>query len=347
MAVEILSGPVTGPYWADDGDIIVVSDDAVVSSDVNFESAILTRSKSDDGLTVIVDGKVVGSDPGYGLKISGNATDELGNPAGFNLIHVREGGVVSGDLAILLEGGQHNSITVSGRVDGGHSGIWSDGDYLSVNVSGIVTGKYNAVAPNGDFGAFFISGRLVSPGVGIYSLDTYGTVISNTGKIKGGNGGVGGTNNENLTVHNHGVIAGTGDSSIGISLFESDGFHLENDGRITGTIAISLDDSTATITNPGKMIGDSVGLSLGRIGLYSDRTVTVLNTGLIKGDTSLSAVSGLVHVTNMGVMNGHIDMDDQAQTELINGGKIIGTVKLGALDDIYRAIDDGFVARMF
>jgi len=58
-----------------------------------------------------------------------------------------------------------------------------------------------------------------------------------------------------------------------------------------------------------------------------------------------SDLDSLVYVTNMGTMKGDVDTRDSFQTTLINGGKIIGTVKLSNLDDTYTALDDGFVTQ--
>jgi hypothetical protein len=78
---------VIGPYWADSGDIIIVSDDAVVSSDEFNAGTIDNRSVSDDGLSIIVDGKItITGEYGDGIRLLGPNLTEGGLEQGSNLI---------------------------------------------------------------------------------------------------------------------------------------------------------------------------------------------------------------------------------------------------------------------
>jgi hypothetical protein len=100
---------------------------------------------------------------------------------------------------------------------------------------------------------------------------------------------------------------------------------------------VELSSSTGDVDNSSSIIGQSMGIRAGGH-FYPDELVTIHNTGLIKGAHFFQAHEGPVHETNMGIMNGHIGTTDSAQTTLINGGKIVGTVQLSQYDDIFRAI---------
>lgn len=355
MATEILSGPVAGPYRVDDGDIIVVSDDAVVRSDAYNSGAIDTRTASDTGISIIVDGKIRNiGDYGDGIRLVGENPGDGEVADGNNLIQVRQDGIVSGFHGINLIWGQNNNVVVQGKVKAEFFGINIEDGSVSIDISGTVKSDKNSlVMLTGTGSSIFNSGRMISDFGHIFIQDTDSLVFANSGLVRGSHGGITFVDGVDLNLLNSGVIETkypthqtetSNYSHTAIELWDAVGFFLDNQGRIESGIAIEMSSSSGTIDNSGKIIGLKPGLQIAALGFEADEQVTILNSGLIKAETSLYAYSGLVHVTNTGTMNGDI-LANYAQITLINGGRIIGSVSYSVYDDIYRATDDGFVTR--
>lgn len=347
MATEIISGPVTGPYWADDGDILIVSDDAIVRSDAFSAGAIENRTTTDDGISILVDGNIRSNgDYGAGIRLLGQAPDPNGLLQGGNLVQVRDGGFVAGFVGIDLIYGKGDAVNISGRVVGEYAGIRAEAGSVSITNSGtIVSTSSGAILLETAAGSTIAnSGKIVSNGVGagIWMQDSDATALTNSGRIKGAGVGIEAVSTQDFSLINTGAIVATDTLSVGVKLIESNDFLLKNAGTIKGDIGVELSSSAGVVFNSGKITGQSVGVKI--LG-DTDEAVVIHNTGLIKGAQSFIAYDGPVQVTNTGTMDGDFDTTNNAQTTLMNGGWIIGTVKLSDLDDVYRATGDGGVSR--
>jgi Ca2+-binding RTX toxin-like protein len=346
VATEILSGPVTGPVWADDGDILIVSKDAIVRSDT-FNGALENRTSSDDGISILVDGKIRSTgDYGAGIRMLRQAPDQNALPQEANLVQVRDGGLVTGFVGIDLIFGKGDAVDISGRVVGEYAGIRAEAGSVSITNSGtIVSTASAAVLLESAAGSTITnSGKIVSDGVGagIWMQDSDATVISNSGRIAGAGVGIEAVSTQDFNLINTGAIVATADTSAGVKLIGSNDYLLRNMGTIKGDVGLELSSGSGVVYTSGKIAGQSVGMKvLGDPG----EMVVVDNTGMIKGAQSFAAFGGPVQVTNTGTMEGDFDTTYGGQTTLVNGGWIIGAVKLGAFDDVYRATGDGGVSR--
>ncbi len=348
MATEILNGPVTGPYRADDGDIIVVSGDALVTSDVFNAGAIENRTASDTGISIFVDGRIRNTgDYGDAIRLVGENPGAGEVSDGSNLVEVRQDGSITGFHGINLIWGQDNAAVVEGRVAAQHTAINVEDASVSLDIGGTVTGGYNALLMFDASGSSLInSGRMLSDLGAMYIQDTSSMTIANSGLVRGDHGGITFVDGQDLSILNTGVIATkfptSTYSNTAVELIDATGFLLENLGRIESGLAIRMYYSAGTIDNSGKIIGLTTGLQISPVGIAPDEQVTILNSGLIRAETSLRAHTGQVNVTNSGVMIGDITATD-AWFDLTNSGRIAGSVKFGYRDDTYLAIGDGFV----
>lgn len=270
MAIEILNGVIDGPYLVDDGDIIIVSDDAIVRSDEYDSGAIDMRTYTETGVSVIVDGRIRNTgDYGDGVRLFGWSSENYGD----HLIHVREDGVVAGFHGIQLGFAPNSLAAISGRVKGEHSGIFAHGADLNFDITGTVVGVSSSALylNQGDNSVINNHGRLISGGGGIYLNVSDNVTIHNSGVIQGQYDGILVSAGHNTTILNSGIIKSpnptvmVGDQTHrtkGIVLFDVEGFHLDNSGRIAGGYAIEVSTGYGSIINSGEMIGDFHGLFL-------------------------------------------------------------------------------------
>lgn len=353
MAVEVLSGSITGPYLVDGGDVIVVTEDAFVFSSEYNTGALENLSDSNSGITIIVDGTLQSTgEYSAAIRLFGEKFDDEGTSyIGDHLIQVREGGLLKGYAGIALSNGSDNTIENSGRIVGEVFGIWQGGGSATITNSGVIVAKDHRSAitlDDLDTATVLNAGTLTSSGGsggGISLRGSASSIISNSGLIKVGGAGISSTESQGLTVLNSGKVESTHESGVGVGFRESIDYYFENSGSIKGGTGVVSDWGPGRIDNSGRIVGDHTAI---QVGFTIDDGVTIHNTGLIKGGKySLYSNDANLDVTNLGVMKGDILIEsfpDQTST-LENAGRIVGKVQLSRADDTYRGIDDGIVTR--
>ncbi len=342
MAILVFSSASADAYTMGRDDVVVVTETGSLSG----------LYSSEGGLSLIIDGTVDnGARTDRGIWITGAALDADGNPDGFNQINVREGGVVYGGTGIDLGYQQYDSVTVTGKVIGRERGIWSRGDNVSINVTGEVSSdfvdlsQYIAMYIKGDWATIVNSGKISGGKTSLNLVGSESSYVDNSGEITGSITGLSGSGVNDFVLHNTGLIAslstGTGQ---GVVIYSSSGVSLDNQGRIESEQAIVLSNASGEIENSGDLIGQRLGLSLN---WFSGNTgqVSVANSGTIKGDTAIWVSSGALTLENSGRIVGKIQVNPDAQAEIINGGQILGRVTLGNADDIYRVTGTGYASK--
>jgi Ca2+-binding RTX toxin-like protein len=173
-----------------------------------------------------------------------------------------------------------------------------------------------------------------------------GGLLTNTGTIHGESMGISAFGSQNLQIDSNSTISGT---FVGVYFSLSASFDLSNSGLIEGDAGVFVDHSGGRIENSGNIIGNSSGVVLVSWGVSGEdpELLTLINTGLIEGQSSVKITAGTSHLTNLGTLDGHVKSSDSNfdAITVINSGDIIGKVVLGAADDIYQAQDDGYVSR--
>jgi Ca2+-binding RTX toxin-like protein len=141
------------------------------------------------------------------------------------------------------------------------------------------------------------------------------------------------TENDGGIVTNHGLI-----EALKFGIYGDRGMDVANDGTIRAEYAVFLEEGNFNVQNAGLIEGTEYGIS-GRAGDYS--TIVNERTGKIWGDDAGIALGdedgGFASIINRGVIGG----DDYSiaaannTLEVINRGKLVGDVYLGAGADIF------------
>lgn len=343
MTVEILTSIMFAPYHIDQGDIVVVTEHSTVRSLISDCSQI---SITIDGIVSNGNYHSVGQNF-YGIYINGGPTDEDGDANGYNMVHVRDGGFVHGEIAIELGEQQYDTVVVSGRVFGNEIGVSSDGDYLTLNVTGSIVCKADgyerksAVSLSGDFATVNNSGRLIGQETGLEFNNSDGSIVNNFGKIQGGTSGVSVAGSDFSLINLGSIYSTDHRTGLGVGVAWSEGFVIENTGQIKGNTGIGVTGSSGEIINNGLISGQRIGIEVNVLSSELGGQIDISNSGTIESETAVSVQDGTAYISNTGEIWGHIHAGGADGVTLHNSGLIKGAVKLSNDNDIYRIIGDG------
>ena len=257
---------------------------------------------------------------------------------------------IGGDHAVLVDD-NFQTMTVAGTVAGDHTAILlheADGPgtllaRLSVAPTGMVAGRVTGIAAQDNSS----------------DLSNLGTVSGRTGILVQG---------DSNAVFNGGTVAASG---TGLAVGAGSFTRIDNTGTVSGNSeGVTVAGSEHSILNSGTISG-----ALRGVGLGAAESVLV-NSGTIQGTEGVAVFAPLVRVVNTGEILGgrgaavSAQSDDNARTALINHGQIagsvlfasaepdavpsddrvvssgaiLGDVRLGPGNDLYRGIGDGFVS---
>jgi hypothetical protein len=307
------------------GGVVINGTTGVISGGVGIDLGSNSIDMADTvGLTN--SGKITTSGGGVYLSTKGTVTNE-------------HGGVISstGFNGVTFEG--VGTLSNAGIVSGGRDGVnLLAGGFIYNTASGTLTGAGGGVRAIGAYGKVVNCGTIGSTsGAGIY-LGDGGLVVNESGTIGGATIGVkiaGAAGN----IANAAIIKG-------ISL--SNGGTIENTGTISanGSYAVSFapsagaaGPSAAYLHNKGTTGGVQVyggdlivnaGV-IGGVGIVGEAagggTLTIGNTGTIKGAAYGISAAGAANITNAagaGIAGGSVGVDLQAGGTLTNSGSISG-----------------------
>ena len=247
------------------------------------------------GLTIIIDGSVIGATDGieydnFGLVLSVGSRGEVRSISG----------LAAGDAVLDIAGAAQ--INNHGHIESSSgNGINLAGGNNVVTNFGIISGALNGlwIGQVGSVSNTVLNHGSISGGVhGSLARDVNGVLILGTA----------------TTLFNDGTITAVADGGAAIAL----GALSEGGGNF------------ATITNQGSLVSlhgfgvDGSGAALGFL--------TLTNTGLISGGIRGTAGDDLI--SNSGTILGNVTIAEGADT-FNNHGTVTGTVALGASDDRY------------
>ncbi len=313
----------TGRIWAESlGDKAVA---VLVINDSTVANAGMIQVNADEQATGIVgvsgnmivntatgEIDIVGDRLGYGINVSqsGNQIENAGS------IRVSAIGSFSGFDGYGVRANFSNAIVNTGSIEidtpSGGAGIWTVGGQNTVDNQGTIT----VVSTGGD--------RTRADGLRLTSGQA-----SNSGTI---------------------TVESTGGRATGVN-YLNDGDFI-NDGRITvtggGADVFGVDMGThGSVINNGTIeavatAGQSVGLEFDTGSL---RTTQIVNTGTITADFAIRsafnaspAFGNVQNVTNSGIINGLIELDESVDT-ISNTGTINGNVFLDEGDDVFDGVE--------
>jgi Ca2+-binding RTX toxin-like protein len=347
MAGKLITSPQAEIYEVGDGESVTVTMTGAVDPGFDFSGAITSSGPTVSNISIYVDGFVENSSQyGYGVQLNYQPVDYDYTPGSFNLIHVRETGDVRGSVGVIIEFNEFSSIIVDGHIEASVAVVAESSDYSSIIVNGtIISGGAAIYVENSDMASVNNSGLMTGSRDGVEFYESKQGYLVNSGTILVDGNGVELRESANITIENQNVIHGV---SSGVNTLRSGSFDLNNSGRIEGEYGILVVDGSGNIENSGEIVGSSTGFYLKNWtdALDAAGPVTLVNTGQINGEHALYIDDGKLHLTNEGILNGHVTSSEfnfDAIT-VINSGEIFGRVVLGAADDIYQAHDDGYVA---
>jgi hypothetical protein len=277
----------------------------------------------------------------------GNASDTLTNAAK---------GVITGGAAetfTISLGDGDNKLTNAGLIDGFNTVeavVGGNGNDTFTN-SGRIQGS---IAPGGGTNKITNSGELEritgtalgidtvinSKNIDIVDLGDGNDTLTNSGTIR--DGLVLGSGSDKAT--NSGSIGLDSDKGL-VELGEGDNT-LTNSGvvqrRDSDGVSVLGGSGNDTLTNSKTLLG---GVDLGD---GSNKFTNSGTVGTLTGSISYDGGSGVDTVTNTGTISGMISLGDNddfftggGKDEVVNGGADADTIKLGAGNDTYQAVDNG------
>jgi uncharacterized protein with beta-barrel porin domain len=234
-----------------------------------------------------------------------------------------------------------STLSNVGKIIASDSGIYNADRATigSLTNSGTISGGYTGVDNDGSIGTLANSGTIIAGVTGVFSAGSIGT-FSNTGLISGG-AVVSGTIENTYGIYNEGSIGNLyNDGSIGGGTvggtFTSFGIYassssvitvLDNDrlGTISGDTAIYNAGTIGTLENSGVILGISAGID------NSGTVASLLNvgaTGEISGDVALvnESLGRITSLSNSGTISGITAgvINEGTIASLINSGHITG-----------------------
>jgi uncharacterized protein with beta-barrel porin domain len=217
--------------------------------------------------------------------------------------------------------GTISTLINAGKIIASDSGIYnaSGATIGSLTNSGTISGGYTGVDNDGSIGTLTNSGTITAGVTGVYNAGSIGT-LSNTGLITGG-AVVGGTIENTYGIYNEGTIASLyNDGSI-------------SGGTVSGTytsfgIYNSIGSAITVLDNAshGTISGDTAVFNTGTIG-------TLENSGVILGTSdginNSGTIASLLNLGTTGTITG-------AYTALRNFGLITSLVNQGMINGVYQ-----------
>ncbi|HEV7265876.1 MAG TPA: calcium-binding protein [Falsiroseomonas sp.] len=243
--------------------------------------------------------------------------------------------VVDGGDAVRLQGDK-SRVTVQGLVASSEEAISTEvgnggtGSFnnLTVEISaqGMVTGN-DGIYLNGDGNGVVNDGTITAGSVGAL-LSGERSIIANHGHIEGWVAAVSAYGGSDIQVFNTGTITGLQGSAV--SLSDTDGFLLRNEGTIqhghsvlTGA-AVEAVDATGRIENTGTIGSGDYGVHA-RLYDSGSAMLELFNSGVISGGEA------------------SVKIEDGITASLVNAGSLVGDASFGSGHDLY----DGSEGKLF
>jgi Ca2+-binding RTX toxin-like protein len=226
-------------------------------------------------------------------------------PNGTSLVVTSKGQLISVDASAIRANGNAN-ITINGDVSGSENGLLQESLGQSSTVVGLVVGKNGTIS--GKYAVNVGGGDLLLINKGEIFADLYGIYLPKVGS--------------NSHIYNYGSISG-----FYGGLVASETVAIYNFGTIDGGLltSISLSSGYDIVSNDGKLFGGVF------TGAGSDQ---IINAGQIYGYLNAGLDSDTI--VNRGTITGTVDGGDGSDLVDNSGGRIDGTIFLGADDDTLR-----------
>lgn len=355
--VEIITGHVRGPHLMDDGDIVVVAEDAVLTgrySEMYLDafSGVLNRAGEETNGKVIVEGKILlpftdetseidNLSIGVNLYNAHETSDaSLPDQTGFDVI-IEPTGLIHAYRGIQFLGAGGNLVDNKGQIQALWTAIVSYADNTAVTNSGFIS-AFSAFAAIGvDGNSVFNTGTIrTTVGVDAHHMTNFSVV--NEGCFRSEWTTFQGSGLSDVTIQNNGEMSSM-DGGI-VAVYNTSDVRIENTGLMSGETLFYLGGTDFTVENTGMMRGDTL------FNLREGGVLDITNRGdMIARAVVVEAQYGHVQLDNSGLIRGNVmSRGHEAHLIVENSGHIQGSVVGGLYDDTYlgsgRGQVSGFIA---
>lgn len=343
MTTEIITGRISGTYFADRDDVVIVAEDALVQglSEGQY-AAIISRREPDNGhVTVVVEGGVrvqfsEEETTQYGVLLTGlddplPGEERTWEEPAQNTIHITATGMVRASWGVGCYVGSGNTILNEGHVHGFRTGMYLEGPNSEMTNAGLITGQ---LAMYGFQTHAMSNTGTIRTGWGMALTYSSEAQISNSGRIHSSVGsGMDVSQCTNVRVENSGSIYSSGAGYAAVELYHSENVVFTNAGRLIGVDGLHVSSSNVAMLNSGTIAGN-IGIRVDAYG--DDAPFELMNTGRIAGElVGLSVRNVTAMIENDGVILGGVVIQGDRPAELVNTGRILRSVHLGEGNDTY------------
>lgn len=339
MATEIIRDDLTGTYYLDRLDEVILTPSGSVLSDAFI--GMINRTEADIGVRLDLMGRV----QAQGVAVALVSDPETGVGQGLrSYVNIGETGSLAGQLGLHIYHSFGADIHVAGNVRGTYGGIETVTPDTELRVTGTVQGTRVGIRLSSrdqdhpGYAEIYNSGSISSDDGAAVDIYGAGGAIRNVSTIFGAVG-VFATGNRDLLIRNQGTISAN--STNGIEIV--DGVELASINN-SGTInaighGVHLVEVDTRLVNSGTITGQA------GIWLDSDGDLLLRNSGVIAGDTDAlidHGWDGIRDIVNAGVISGTINGGESvANYRLVNHGTIAGDINFGEGDDYYKLAETG------
>ncbi|MGH6737144.1 MAG: calcium-binding protein [Methyloceanibacter sp.] len=227
-----------------------------------------------------------------------------------------------------------------------------DDEQVTINAGILVESQQNDGVSSNQNGSIFINnGNVFSGNTGVDFTGANQLITNNaTGSIVASDVGMS-IESAGVTIINHGTIHGSNEFGVDFKPATED-FTLSNTGSIYGRdigVLMGSDLDGGVISNSGLIRSDTFGIGINHNG--GDVTLITNTGGTIKGtDAAIFILEGRLSLKNTGTIVGDIESDDttgNVNDSIVNSGKILGQVLLGAGNDVFNGKSGKFPVVVF